>query len=342
MLTMALVAVMALGDLQNVVIGTPRGGAELALHDPLHDRLAQESSTAADRLSLTITFGPNGGADVEDVRAVKMLPGQKFLRVRDVSAALDTASLAVSDPAQPGRLQLAWASLLLPPPSSAALEASLIGETVEVLTPGGPLGYERSEGVLMSSGERRVLAVGDELHLPGDATLVVPLAGEQVVSTPTLELRLNQEGAAEQIALRYFMRGAHHETRYILALNSNGTATLEQRLGVYLEEGTAYPRATVKIVLVESTEFGAPSHVVSYDTALSEGNWAWTTGGVWKLRVQRSERALVLEAGDVNDTWLPAGPVLIRQVEQDGTAWTLGTAPFPQTAPHTNIEIALP
>ena len=344
MFTMAVVAALTLGELQGVQVGDGmrvRRIEDITLRDPLGQSLAQETTSAEDRVSLTLTFGPTGGVDVVDVRAVKMLPGQKHLRVTDVSAALDVASLVVVDPENPGRVQLVWSSLLMPSDSTESFEASLVGERVEVLSPGGPFGYDRLEGILLGTGERRMLAVGDDVHVLGDATLIVPGGMTSAVRSPTLDLQLAQSGAAQQLALGYYTRGASYETRYTLDLHDDGTASLEQRVGVYLAEGTAFPEAEIEIVFAERNDTGAPAVLGGKKMRLVEGETVWRSIGSWQgLSIHQTEDSYTIDGAGILDSWLPPGRVLIRHTADDGLSWTVGSAPLSLTAP--GAEIVLP
>jgi hypothetical protein len=346
MLTMFLVAAMALGELQNVQVGSGRPvgwPAGMTLHDPLGESLASDAISAMDRRSLSLTFGPHGGADVEDVRAVRMLPGQKHLRVRDVSATLDVAALTVLNPEYPGQVRLRWATLLVPAHTAAAIEQALVGEVVEVLLPGGPLGHERQEGVLLGTGEHRAVAVNNEVHIVDNLPLVFPYGTEKAVTTPTLDLQLEQEGAAKLLTLRYPIRGASVETRYLLELHGNGTVTLTHRAGIYLAEGTAFEEATINIILPQNSNEAVPP-LRREQVRLREGDTVWETFGTWDGVPfhQPAANQLVLEGKGILDKWLPAGSALIRRVEDDGHTWTLGTTAFPQTAPGGEAVLVLP
>lgn len=346
MLAMLVAAAMALGELQNVQVGSgiqvgwPSG---MTLHDPLGESLASDAVSAMDRRSLSLTFGPHGGADVEDVRAVRMLPGQKHLRVGDVSATLDVAALTVLNPEYPGQVRLQWATLLVPAYTAAAIEQALVGEVVEVLLPGGPLGHERVEGVLLGTGDHRAVAVNSEVHIVDNVPLVFPYGTEKALTTPTLELQLEQEGAAKLLTLRYPIRGASLETRYLLELHGNGKVTLTQRAGIYLAEGTGFTEATINIILRHSPNEPVPA-LRREQVRLREGDIVWETFGAWEgVPFHRPDaNQLVLDGKGIFDTWLPAGTAVIRRVDDDGSAWTLGTADFPQTAPGGQVELVLP
>lgn len=348
MFALFLVAALTWGELQNVYVGSgiqvrwpsePAGS--MTLDDPLGRSLAQDAVTADDRVSLTITFGPQGGADVEDVRVVRMLPGQKQLRVHDVSASLDAAALQIVNSEQVGQLRLQSATLLLPGHTAPDILSALVGESVEVMMPGGPLGFDRLEGRLLSAGEPRVVAVGKDLHVLSGEPLVFPGGMEKALSAPTLDVQLEQQGAARQIALRYPMRGASLETRYLLQLQPDGLATLTQRMGIYLARGTNFDEATINFYLREDESGFAPM-LRRERVRLRESQTVWETYGVWgDLSVKHPEPHLTVLEGAV-DSWLPAGTVTVQQVNSDGVTWTRGTTNLEQTAPGAPVVLMFP
>jgi hypothetical protein len=212
------------------------------------------ASTASDQTDLGLTIYNSDIALVRDVRQLTLPSGDFDLRLADIAATVNPATVhlrSLTDPARLGIVEQNYQYDLLNP---MKLLQKYVGREVRLVRRRTENGVTRNEEVtatLLAFNDGPVWKIGDEIvtGLSADEYRF-PQIPENLHSRPTLVMSLDNDGPAKQeVETSYLARSMNWVSDYVLTVGRDDrTADLNGWVTVTNNSGTSFKRASLKLV----------------------------------------------------------------------------------------------
>lgn len=212
------------------------------------------TSTAGDQTDLGVTIYNSNVALVRDVRQLSLPSGAFDLRLSDIAATVNPATVhlrSLTDPARLGILEQNYQYDLLNP---MKLLQKYVGREVRLVRRRTENGTTRSEEVtatLLAFNDGPVWKVGNEIvtGLQADEYRF-PQIPENLHSRPTLVMTLDNDGAAkQQVETSYLAGSMNWIADYVLTVGRDDRAAdLDGWVTVTNSSGTSFKQASLKLV----------------------------------------------------------------------------------------------
>jgi hypothetical protein len=212
------------------------------------------ASTAGDQTDLGITIYNSNVALVRDVRQLSLPTGAFDLRLSDIAATVNPATVhlrSLTDPTRLGILEQNYQYDLLNP---MKLLQKYVGRDVRLVRRRTENGTTRSEEVtatLLAFNEGPVWKIGNEIvtGLHADEYRF-PQIPENLHSRPTLVMTLDNDGPAkQQVETSYLANSMNWVADYVLTVGRDDRAAdLDGWVTVTNSSGTSFKQASLKLV----------------------------------------------------------------------------------------------
>ncbi|MGH9330896.1 MAG: DUF4139 domain-containing protein [Vicinamibacterales bacterium] len=212
------------------------------------------ASTAGDQTELGVTIYNSDVALVRDVRQLSLPAGAFDLRLSDIAATVNPATVhlrSLTDPTRLGILEQNYQYDLLNP---TKLLLKYVGREVRLVRRRTENGTTRSEEVmatLLALNEGPVWKIGNEIvtGLHADEYRF-PQIPENLHSRPTLVMTLDNDGPAkQQVETSYLAGSMNWMADYVLTVGRDDRAAdLDGWVTVTNSSGTSFKRASLKLV----------------------------------------------------------------------------------------------
>lgn len=249
---------LALGALVLVPMLSARPVAPVAPSDgrktASDSQISGPASTAADQQDLAVTIYNSGVALVRDVRQLA-LPGGAFdLRLADIAATVNPATVHLRSLTDPSRLAIVEQNYQYDLLNPSKLLQKYVGREVRLVrrrTENGATRDEEVTATLLAFNEGPVWRIGDEIvtGLHADEYRF-PQIPENLHSRPTLVMTLDNSGPARhQVETSYLANAMSWTADYVLTVGRDDRAAdLDGWVTVTNNSGTSFKRASMQLV----------------------------------------------------------------------------------------------
>jgi hypothetical protein len=232
----------------------PRDGSREPENSSPNTQPQGPASTAGDQTELGITIYNSNVALVRDVRRLSLPAGSFDLRLGDIAATVNPATVhlrSLTDPARLGILEQNYQYDLLNP---TKLLQKYVGRDVRLVrrrTENGVTRNEELTATLLAFNEGPVWKIGNEIVTGMHADEYrFPQIPENLHSRPTLVMTLDNDGPAQhQVETSYLAGSMNWMADYVLTVGRDDrNADLDGWVTVSNSSGTSFKQAALKLV----------------------------------------------------------------------------------------------
>jgi hypothetical protein len=223
-----------------------------ALAAPSVARAQSQTSTEADRKSVSITVYNQNFGVVREVRELKTLgTGQVSLEFRDVAANIQPQTVAIKSLTAPGAISVLEQNYRYDLLTPQTLLEKFVGKKIRTYRYHEASGREEAaDAELLSVNEQQpILRLNGEVTFGYPARFAFPQVPDNLIAKPTLMWLVSSQKAQQTIEVSYLTQNLNWSADYVLLVNEQDTqASLQGWVTLVNQSGASYKNAELKLV----------------------------------------------------------------------------------------------
>lgn len=212
---------------------------------------AQQTSTEADRKSVSITVYNQNFGVVREVRELATLgTGQVSVEFRDVAANIQPQTVAIKSLSAPGAISVLEQNYRYDLLTPQTLLEKFVGKKVRTYRYHEATGKEEAaEAELLSVAEQPILRLNGEVTFGYPARFAFPQVPDNLIAKPTLVWLVASQKPAQTVEVSYLTQNLNWSADYVLVVNEQDTqAALQGWVTLVNQSGASYRNAQLQLV----------------------------------------------------------------------------------------------
>lgn len=214
--------------------------------------LAQQTSSEADRKSVSITVYNQNFGVVREVRELKQLgTGQVSLEFRDVAANIQPETVAIKSLSAPGSISVLEQNYRYDLLTPQTLLEKFVGKKIRTYRYHEATGKEEAADaeLLGVNDQQPILRLNGEVTFGYPARFAFPQVPDNLIAKPTLLWLVSSQKPQQTLEVSYLTQNLNWSADYVLVVNEQDTqAALQGWVTLVNQSGASYRNAELKLV----------------------------------------------------------------------------------------------